>query len=183
MKEIATGREISTTKEGTTTTLAGDLIQITTSTTATKGTMTTIILQGEIILVKDTTIITTTPETIIKEGITTTILGTILIITTIQAERTIIIVILILDMKTTSTRDTTTMNTSAPVGTFYTSILIHRQDSTTSLAVLTSSVKFIVRWRRSSVAQRAGRNSITWIFSRTAATCAQDPSRGASDLL
>ena len=185
LKEIVTGREISTTKEGTTTIQAGTLIHTMTTTTTTTGTIATII-QEENILMKDT-IVTITREITIKEEITTIILGTILIIAiaTIQAGRATINVILILDMKSMSTGDIVivpiALNTLALVGTFYTSILIHHQDSIMSPAVPISSAKFIARWRKNSVAQRDGRNSIIWTFSRTPPTCARDPLRRAID--
>ena len=183
LKEITIGREISTTKEGNTTTLAEALIQV--KITTTTGTAATII-QEENVLIKDM-IVTTTLETSIKEGITAIIPGTILMVATaiIQVARATINVILILNMNSLSTRKPTALinlNTSAPVRTFYSNIPIHRQDSITLPADQTSSVKCIVRWRKTTVAQRDGRNSTIWTFSRTTAMHAQDPSRRAIDL-
>ena len=125
LKEVTTtGREISTTKEGTITTLAGDLIRIKIRERETAAD----------IIHEENTLKTITAE---KEGATISS-ETILVtdIATVLGKRATINVILTLNMKRLITRGTITLlllSTSVLVKISYTNIPIRHQDSTTSL--------------------------------------------------
>ena len=143
-------KESSTTTEGITATLAGDhiLIEII-EMEATIPEMNSLIKERIIIIPKKNIILPTLLEAILIKKMATVV---------IQAVRAIINVFHSSMAKLSVGTVHTVLSTFTLAGTFSMSIPKHHLDSTTLLAVLTTSARFTVRWRKNSVAPRDGRS-------------------------